>query len=189
MGTTWCSRRRREKCFHTRLADHPFLLSPPAAALLAYLLVFLLLAFTMNDALDYVGSRMWFMAAIGGLAGTGLALLRGHPVARTAGHTALSCALSTTAVSGSERLAYAALGHLDIERWDRKLTSHFMGGTLGGSVLGALYIGKPIRGLFFFAPLMTIVGFGELLWEDVRLERQREALLKEEDERAARLEQ
>ena len=139
------------------------------------------------EEIDHVAARVSLTSCLGGLAGVTTALLKGHPVARTAGLTAFSCALSATACFGAERLAAVSfrLVHLD-RQWDRKqltMASHAVAGAVGGGILGGLYLKRPARGIIFFVPLMSLVGFYELLYEDMRQERLEQLYLEEESRR------
>jgi hypothetical protein len=126
----------------------------------------------MED-LDRLTTRISLSAFVGAIAGVGTSLFKGFPMRRTVGLTALSCAMTGTACFGAERCATIVSrrlwGHLGNE-WDTVLTSHFIGGVVGGSLLGGLYIGKPVHGVVFFVPLMLLVGTGEKLFQDMREE-------------------
>jgi len=115
----------------------------------------------MQETLDFLSPRVALSALAGGTGGLTLASLRGyHFPARTAGLSAASCAAVATACFGVERVAHAALSNLapapimgDNRDWMR-YASHAAGGLLGGSLMGVLYIRKPIRGALFFTPIM-----------------------------------
>lgn len=126
------------------------------------------------DEIDRIASRVTIATCFGALAGVGTAMFKGHPMARTVGLTAFSCAMTGTACFGAERCA-SVLTKRVLQRndneWETVLGTHAMGGLLGGSILGGLYIGKPIHGVVFFVPFMLLVGTGEKLFYDVREER------------------
>ena len=112
----------------------------------------------MRETLDYMSARVGLSALIGATGGLTLATLRGHHLPmRTVGLTALSCAASAAPCFGFERVAHAAL--TSQEQPARRYESHAMGGLLGGSLLGFLFIRKPIRGALFFTPIMLAVAF------------------------------
>lgn len=128
------------------------------------------------EAIDQLASRVTAIAAFGGMAGTGIALFKGHRLGRTAALTAFSCALCGTACLGSARLVSSAGEYLmgppaKKNDWERTLASHFVGGWIGGGLIGGLYTGKPARGVIFFAPLTLLFGLGEVLFQDLRQER------------------
>ena len=130
----------------------------------------------MQD-LDRVSARVTAVGALGALAGVGTAMYKGHLLGRTVGLTALSCAMVGTACFGAERLAAFSLrgGPLEGElgRSSFLMLTHACGGVVGGSLLGALYIGKPLHGIVFFVPTMTMVGFAEALFQDMVDEQKR----------------
>jgi hypothetical protein len=141
------------------------------------------------DPLDHLAARITAAGGFGALAGVGIALFKGHRIPRTAGLTAFSCALCGTACFGSERLASASaqyfLGSSDeyqrLNHWETTLASHFIGGNLGGAIVGGLYTGKPARGVLFFTPLTVFFGFGDVLFQDMREERLQRILQKEKE--------
>ena len=115
----------------------------------------------MQETMDYMSARVSLAAAAGGIGGLTLAHYRGyHFPARTVFHTAMSTAMAATACYGMERIAHhAATTALRLYGcgWSEnslRYASHAAGGLLGGALLGALYIRKPIRGALFFTPLM-----------------------------------
>jgi hypothetical protein len=128
------------------------------------------------EQLDRVATRVSLAALMGTLAGVGTAMYKGHPMARTVGLTAFSCAVTATACFGAERCVNTLIRkgfHQDATEnnsWESVLGSHAAGGTLGGSILGTLYIGKPVHGIVFFVPFMLLVGTGEKLLYDVQEE-------------------
>jgi hypothetical protein len=143
------------------------------------------------EEIDRLASRVTAVGCLGALAGIGIGLFKGHHrIARTAGLTAFSCALCGTACLGTERLAANAgqylLGSDNIKsnyRWPATFASHAVGGWAGGAFVGGLYMGRPTRGIIFFVPLMTLFGMGELMFEDMRVERLRQ-IIREETEKA-----
>ena len=138
------------------------------------------------EELDRVGARVVLAGSFGSFAGVGTALYKGHPIPRTAGLTALSCAMSAMACFGSERVISMAAGRflgVDVSRtnWESTIATHALGGATGGALLGALYLGRPTRGALFFVPIMTLVGLGESMFEDFKIDVQnREAKRKRE---------
>jgi hypothetical protein len=135
------------------------------------------------DDVDRVAHRMTFLTVVGSLAGAFSALLKGHPVGRTVQLTAISCALVGTACFGCERVVTVVtrtiappLNEADANSWERMLGSHVLGGLMAGSFLGAIYIQKPMQGAAFFMPFMLFCATGEKLFEDLRQEKQQQAL-------------
>ena len=111
---------------------------------------------TMQETIDYMSARVAMSALVGATGGLTLATLRGHHFpTRTVGLTALSCAASAAACFGMERAANAVLSSR--EQPVRRFASHAIGGLLGGSLLGFLFIRKPVRGALFFTPIMLAV--------------------------------
>lgn len=111
-----------------------------------------------------------------------------HSTLRTAGLTSLSCALTATACFGTERVAYFATKKLvcafeqetlitnisySKQQQYLYLTSHAIGGMVGGAWLGTLYLGRPWRGVVFFTPLMMLIATAEGQFRS-RLMRQRD---------------
>ena len=129
------------------------------------------------DVLNHLSARVSLAAAFGAAAGVGTALHKGHHrPARTAGMMGLSFALSASACLTSERLVAVALDPSIIleksstkrqQSWEALLTSHAVGGFLGGGVLGFLYLQRPLRGVVFFTPVMLLIGTFEKLYQDV----------------------
>ncbi|GKY94083.1 hypothetical protein MPSEU_000374800 [Mayamaea pseudoterrestris] len=127
------------------------------------------------EEVDRISLEVTLSAAMGALAGVGTSLYKGTPMIRTVGRTSLSCALTGTACFGAERCAALAARtfyerNYDSNEWGDVMFSHAMGGLLGGSILGSLYIGKPAHGVVFFVPLMLLFGTGKKLFVDVREE-------------------
>ena len=121
--------------------------------------------------LDRVTHRVSLCALTGLVGGVTFATYKGLPLQATSIKVAGSCAIVGTALFGAERLAYVALkGQIDNER-RLTLTSHAFSGLFGGGLNGYLYQKKPLRGMFFFLPLMMGVGFLELAWEWNRQDR------------------
>ena len=133
---------------------------------------------SFTEALDYISRRVTISGGTGALAGSFIALYRGHDsVFRTAARTAFSCALVGTACFSAERLVYLGVRHYLLvndddavvisnesrqkEDYYLKLYSHALGGLLSGAWLGRLYTGKAVRGALFFAPLMLGIAVAE----------------------------
>jgi hypothetical protein len=164
-----------------------------------------------NDEYDHYSTRVKISAAIGVMAGTGTALLRGHHrFVRTTALTVLSCALCGTAVFGCERIVAIGIEKIEtgiisssnssnnknnhnssrnnvvMDRWERTFLSHITGGgILGGGLLGGIYKQRPSQGIAFFVPLMTLIALVEVLYADMRDERmaiwQKQQILQQED--------
>lgn len=115
--------------------------------------------------IDRVANRVSLCALTGLFGGATFATYKGFPLRSTAIKVASSCAIVGTAMFGAERLAYITMkDQIDSER--RKiLTSHASSGLFGGGLNGYLYHKRPLRGIFFFLPMMVAVGFLELAWE------------------------
>ena len=126
---------------------------------------------------DRVSARVTALGALGAMAGVGTAMYKGHPMARTVGLTAASCAMVGSACFATERLVAVNMrgGPLEQELGQSSflMLTHACGGVVGGGILGALYIGKPLHGVIFFVPVMTVVGFAESLFQDMVEERKR----------------
>ena len=121
----------------------------------------------VQETFHYMRPRVALAALVGGTGGLTLAVLRGYHIpVRTTGLTALSCAASATACFGCERFVDMALtwnlssSSLSSQPREgerlRRYASHAMGGMLGGSLLGLLFIRKPVRGALLFTPMMIV---------------------------------
>lgn len=151
----------------------------------------------MEAVADHIAARVSLSGVVGAIGGAALALYKGHrSLPRTAGMTAFSCALSATVCVGTERLFSLSLAPMLLTKEEEKasssgcvppklenvLATHALGGFFGGAVLGGLYLGRPLRGSFFFVPFMILVGVGEH-----RLQAYRLRLELEEKERQEKL--
>jgi hypothetical protein len=119
----------------------------------------------MNESLDYMGKRVVAATALGGALGGCLATYRGHSISMVAPNMARTWALSATACTLTQQLALGVLSSvLQCSSDDTAaiLVSHGLGGICGGSLLGYLYIRKPVRGIVFMAPIMLAIGMLEL---------------------------
>lgn len=123
---------------------------------------------------DRAGARVTVAGFLGSLAGVGTALYKGHPMGRTVGMTALSCAMVASACFTGERLMatimrnYTPEVEQEMSRGSFLMLTHASGGgVLGGSILGYLYIGKPLHGIIFFTPLMVGFGAADALFQDM----------------------
>ncbi len=126
------------------------------------------------DHVDRVASRVSLCALLGLAGGIALATYKGLPLRSTALKVASSCAIVGTGLFASERIAHVVLkDEIDNER-RLLLTSHAFSGLMGGGLNGYMYHKKPLRGMFFFLPIMMVVGTMELGWE-----RQRQARIEE----------
>lgn len=137
----------------------------------AFHLIFYLQQEHSMDDVDRVALRVTLSAILGSLGGIATAMYRGHPMPRSVGLTALSCAMTATACFGAERCAASVsknMFHHEDNHWDTVLMCHGFGGIVGGSILGSLYIGKPAHGIVFFVPVMLFIGTGEKLYADFR---------------------
>lgn len=152
------------------------------------------------EELDRIAGRVTLAGCFGALGGVGTALYRGSHLGRTVALTSLSCALAGTACFTSERITYHSLERILVSTttdkqpndqndtiddkltlpshlaWDGGITplllSHMMGGFIGGSIIGALYKRRPVQGALFLTPIMILIGMGEQLLQDVRLEQE-----------------
>lgn len=126
---------------------------------------------------DRVSARVTLAGVMGALAGTVTAMYKGHPMGRTAGLTAASCAMVGTACFATERIADISLrrGPLreELGRSGFLMVTHACGGLVGGGILGYLYIRNPIRGAVFFVPVMTVIGYADSLFQDMLDEHKR----------------
>ena len=126
---------------------------------------------TSMEDFDYASRRVTLSGIFGALAGVGTAMYKGHPLFRTTALTAASCAMAASACFGTERLAAFFMRggpfEQDAGRAGFLMTTYSVGGALGGSILGAFYIGKPLHGFVFFAPIMTFIGFADSLFQDM----------------------
>lgn len=130
------------------------------------------------DQVDIVASRVSLCAATGFVGGIIYGTFYGFPLRLVATRSAVSCAIVGTVLFGSERLAYSAMdGQIEGQR-RKMLTSHAFSGVMGGGLNGYLYQKKPLRGMFFFIPVMFGVAGLEMLWENAK-ESRRAELLKE----------
>jgi hypothetical protein len=118
------------------------------------------------EVIDHISSRVTLAGSLGAIGGVVNAMHKGHRIPRTAGLTAFSCALSATVCVGTERLFALAPPVKEFP-----LVTHALSGLFGGALLGGLYLGRPLRGAFFFVPVMLLVGTGEQYLQDLRRER------------------
>ncbi|KAG7370397.1 hypothetical protein IV203_028143 [Nitzschia inconspicua] len=140
---------------------------------------------------DHVANRVGICTLFGFFGGAAYGTLKGFRRRSTALKAASSCAIVATSVFGMERIAAVALRqqqqqsdtttiqHDDSSRWT--LSSHAFAGVAGGALNGYLYQKKPLRGMFYFVPIMLCVAGMELEWKhrkelrtaQVQLEQQR----------------
>lgn len=120
------------------------------------------------DHVDRAAHRVSLSALAGLLGGLTFATFKGLPQRATALKAASSCAIVGSAVFGAERLAYVVFEKEIDSRRRLLLTSHAFSGLAGGGLAGYLYQKRPLRGMFFFLPVMMGVGFFEILWEEKR---------------------
>ncbi|KAG7344708.1 hypothetical protein IV203_032239 [Nitzschia inconspicua] len=123
---------------------------------------------------DHVANRVGICTLLGFFGGAAYGTLKGFPRRSTALKAASSCAIVATSVFGMERIAAVALQqqqqsdattiqHDDSFRWT--LSSHAFAGVAGGALNGYLYQKKPLRGMFYFIPIMLCVAGMELEWK------------------------
>ena len=125
---------------------------------------------------DRAAARVASSAFFGLAGGVAYATLRGYPVPPTSMRIGASFALVSTSLFGSERVAYVLFQeHTKSER-QLLLTSHAFSGVVGGGLNGYLYQKKPLRGMFYFVPIMLGIGFCELEFQ--RRKRLREEILR-----------
>lgn len=135
------------------------------------------------EEVDRVAARVSICALTGILGGTAYATLRGFPLANIAIKSGTSCAMVGTVLFGVERLAYLAMKEqIDNER-RLVLTSHAFSGVMGGGINGYLYQKKPMRGMFYFIPVMLGVGFLDLMWQQKKQERIMQVAAENSDKR------
>jgi len=122
----------------------------------------------MEETLDHLSARVTLAGILGAAAGSLRAVLKGHAVGTTAAKTALSCAVCATACLTTERLAYHGMHSFPNESNPTitRYFSHLVGGIFGGSLLGSIYVRKPIQGALYFVPLMMGVAYTEGLWQE-----------------------
>lgn len=119
---------------------------------------------------DHAANRMTTTALLGFFGGAAYATFKGLPRGPTASKTGFSCALVATSLFGAERVANIALreyGNMDLvnDRTRLTLSSHVFAGIVGGGLNGYLFQKKPLRGMFYFLPIMMCVGGIELEWQ------------------------
>jgi hypothetical protein len=149
-------------------------------------------AVSWKDSITAMSHRVTVSGLLGGIAGTALAVYRGHhQKSRTALLTGFSWALVATTLFGTERiLKYGirnAVVRFQTTTTDEKTTiddaalprqydylSYGLSGILGGMFLGGAYIQRPLRGAAFFTPIMILLAMAEHQWEDHRRQRQME---------------
>lgn len=126
------------------------------------------------DEIDHVAVRAGVCGTAGGLAGATRALLRGHPLTRSAALSASSMMIVATACFGLERVATVSWRQVYPDSKPNIIMSHALGGLSGGLVLGFLYNGRPSHGALFLTPIMMAAGYGQLLFDELKQERMQE---------------
>mmetsp|Transcript_29896 Transcript_29896/g.49627 ORF Transcript_29896/g.49627 Transcript_29896/m.49627 type:complete len:140 (-) Transcript_29896:59-478(-) len=119
------------------------------------------------DEVDHVANRVGLCTVTGFFGGAAYATFKGFPRRATALKAAASCALVATSLFGTERIANVALREYVIPKDDEQrltMTSYAFSGVFGGGLNGYLYQKKPLRGMFYFVPLMLGAGILELEW-------------------------
>jgi len=131
-----------------------------------------------DELTDYLFDRISLAAVSGAAIGISSATLKGIPIFRPTIQAAASSALAATACFGAERAANALVhlydGNVEVsERKSGDYRSHLAGGVIGGSIVGFLYIHRPITGVLFFSPIMLGVNLIErkmVDYKDKRIE-------------------
>lgn len=136
---------------------------------------------------DYIAARVTCAATLGALWGCLSAMYKGHIISRAVGLSAFSCAMTATACVSCERIAnYIIVNNNNVyflESSDNELkmtkevtpsltqtiSTHAIGGFIGGGITGSLYMKRPIRGLVFMTPIMMMVGYVEYKLKEMRL--------------------
>jgi len=132
-----------------------------------------LLCNNIMEHIDHIAARVSLSALLGGLGGSIYSSLRGLPLASTSLKIAASTAMVGTALFTCERAAFVVM---DMENHRQRVwTTHAFAGVAGGALNGFLYQKKPLRGMFYFVPVMMGVAAMELSWE--RQKEQRRASL------------
>ena len=122
--------------------------------------------------IDRVSSRVCAAFPIGFFVGASYGTLSGAPILPSSLAAGASCSMLATACFGSERFFNAIMPRpLPWFEGKEDLVSHALGGTLGGSVVGWLYRGKPLSGALLFTPLMIGIAFFERGLKKKRLDR------------------
>jgi len=144
--------------------------------------------------LDHVAMRVTASTITGLGCGAAYSTLKGYPIFKTSVSTAVSFALVSTACFGMERVANiilkqsSAIIYNDSDEVKRiestgsiiqsppinpKLIygSHFLGGLMGGGVVGFLFQNKPMAGAFLLAPIMLGIGKIEVSLDEYKSER------------------
>jgi hypothetical protein len=132
---------------------------------------------SLQDHLDHVASRVATASVAGGFAGVTVATYRGAPIGRTAALTSVSWGMAATACFSVERLTSVVFASIAIEQNvdDRSafftfprhsISSHLVGGAVGGGFVGLLYGNKPLQGALFLTPVLGVIGFVQQLFED-----------------------
>jgi hypothetical protein len=148
----------------------PFLASSPAPT------------FSVMTEVDHVANRVGLWTLTGFLGGAAYATFKGFPRRSTSLKVAGSCAIVATSIFGTERVANIVLreyGGLQPEKDVTRLTltSYAFAGIAGGGLNGYLYQKKPLRGMFYFVPLMMCVAVMELDWKHRKEARRKEVML------------
>jgi hypothetical protein len=125
------------------------------------------------EEVDYVAARVSFSAVLGLLGGATFATWKGRSLFVTSLKVANSCAIVSTALFCTERLAHVLLRtQLLVEKEpQRTLASHALAGAAGGALNGQLYIRSPLRGVILFFPVMMGVAVAEMEWEKEKMRR------------------
>jgi hypothetical protein len=127
------------------------------------------------EEVDYVAARVSFSAVLGLLGGATFATWKGRSLRGTSIKVAASCAIVSTALFCTERLAHVVLRKIQLflveKEPQRTFASHAVAGVAGGALNGQLYIKSPVRGMILFVPVMMGVAVAEMEWEKEKLRR------------------
>lgn len=125
----------------------------------------------MDDEVLRVSNRMVMCSIAGLTVGAAMATRKGLPVIRTALVMGANSAMVGTACFGLERVSNLALRQVmnDNESKNTQLyISHAIGGAAGGALVGSLFQFRALPGLLAFTPLMVMVAYGEIKFEEAR---------------------
>jgi hypothetical protein len=132
--------------------------------------------------IDRVANRMTIAFLVGLASGASIAIRKALPVPRTALSVGASWAMVATACFGIERVSNAALRPVVGNYETRMYTSHLLGGSIAGGLVGQLFHFRVLPGVLVFTPSMVLVAFAELKFEEARNERLKRLLAAKEDD-------
>jgi hypothetical protein len=128
----------------------------------------------MMEEVDHVANRVGLGTLTGFFCGAAYATVKGFPRRATALRAAASCAIVGTALFSTERIANIAFRNQIHDETRLTLTSYAFSGVFGGALNGYMYQKKPLRGMFYFVPVMLGIGMMELSWEKRKIARMQE---------------